>query len=480
MILNSRPVLRCFALSVCAALLACGPLSGKLGPDGAVTGSGSQLSDISGPRLDSLAQLTVEALRRRSYALAPGPAFELVSHSQNVKLGGRVSPFRGSYLAYVSDGLRIYARLLLPVSAMPVDGYPAAIFAHGWVGLADAAAYDFLENSDSASAEMVRRYLDAGVAVLIPGFRGHGTIAGRRAEGLEYVEMWDNASYIAPLFYAIDLVNLYTAVQTADPAVLLGAGARLDAGRISLSGHSQGADAALTAMAVIGDNPAFPHGLHAASLWSGCIAGRTQQALVYGPMADAPQSFLAGDGSWNGTAIGAAGEVNPDFVFGFPGEGIATPHVDDWTWQREIWIYDTVKESIGAKLDEMYERYESGALDLQDISWRLVRADDTLRVIHDPAIAAVLPELGGFRQHRHLDMPLNLHFSDRDYYSPPQWNLDLSGRIRAAGGAVEAYEYVGVNHSLRASEYEWLTPSPVQDAIPQAAERDIRLFLASD
>jgi len=445
-----------------------------------MTGSGSQLSYISGPRLDSLAQLTVEALRRRSYALGPGPAFELVSQRRNVKLGGRTSLFRDGYLAYVSDGLRIYARLLLPVSAMPVDGYPAAIFAHGWVGLAGAASYDFLESSDSASAEMVRRYLSAGVAVLIPGFRGHGIIAGSRADGFEYIEMWDNASYIAPLFYAIDLINLYAAMQTADPAALLGAGVRLDAGRVSLSGHSQGADAALTAMAVIGGNPAFPHGLHAASLWSGCIAGRTEQAIVYGPMADAPQSFLAGDGSWNGTAIGAAGQVNPDFIFGFPDEGIATPHVNDWTWQREVWIYDTVEESIGAKLDEMYERYESGARDLRDISWRLVRVDSALRVVHDPALAAVLPELGGFRQHRHLDMPVNMHFSDRDYYSPPQWNLDLSDRIRAAGGSAEAYEYVGVNHSLRASEHAWFTSFPVQDAIPQAAERDIRLFLASE
>ena len=475
-----RPVCRIFALPICVVLVSCTPSSSEIHPEVADSNSSANVQYLSGPRLDSLEQLTVEALRQRSYASLSEPAFELLSEGRNARLGGQASPFRGGYLAYRSDGLRVYARLLLPTGAMPGTGYPLAIFAHGWVGLAGAASFGFFENEDSASAEMARRYLNAGIAVLIPGFRGHGTVAGRQAEGIEYIETWDNSSYLSPLFYAIDVVNLYAATQAADPAALMPGEARIDTGRISLSGHSQGADAALTAMAIIGGNPAFPKGLHAASLWSGCIAGRTEQVRVYGPMADSPQSFLAGDGSWNGTAIGAAGETNPDFVFGFPGDGIETPHVEVWTWQRDIWIYETVEESLRAKLDEMYERYESGVRDLEDISYRLIRVDSELNLVHDPALMAVLPELGGFKQHRHLDMPVNLHYSDRDYYSLPEWNLDLARRIRDAGGQAEAYEYVGVNHSLRASEHEWFAPFPVEDAIQQVAERDIRLFLAYD
>lgn len=465
-----RTVCRFFSLSVCAVLLCCTPPSDEIRPNA--------LDARSGPRLDSLDQMTTGALRQRTYGSLGEAAFELLSAEENTSLGGQESLFRGGYLAYQSDGLRIYARLLLPAIAVPPAGYPTAILAHGWVGEPGASSYDFLETANSASAEMVRRYLEAGIAVVIPGFRGHGVVAGRQADGIEYIEAWDNASYLSPLFYAIDLVNLYAAMQTADPATLLLDEARIDSGRISLSGHSQGADAALTAMAIIGDNPAFPSGLHAASLWSGCIAGRTEQVLVYGPMADSPQSFLSGDGSWNGTAVGAAGEVNPDFVFGFPGDGIGTPHVEEWTWQRDNWIYRTVEESLRARLNEMYDRYESGVEELGDISYQLTRVDGELQLVHDLDLSTVLTELGGFRQHRHLDMPVNLHYSDRDYYSLPEWNLDLARRMRDAGGEAETYEYVGVNHSLRASEHEWFSPFQVEDAIPRVAERDIRLFLA--
>ena len=478
-----RPVYRIIALLVCVALVSCATLSGNIRTIAMDSNADSVVNpgDFSGPRLDSLEQLTTRALRRKSYGSSKEPLFELLSAEENARLGGRSTPFRGGYVAYRSDGLRIYARLLLPAAAMPAPGYPTAIFAHGWVGLAGAASYSFLENGDSASAEMVRRYLDAGIAVVIPGFRGHGVIAGRQAEGIEYIETWDNSSYLSPLFYAIDLVNLYEFMQATDPAALLsGGGARIDSGRISLSAHSQGADAALAAMAVIGNNPAFPEGLHAASLWSGCIAGRTEQALVYGPMADSPQSFLAGDGSWNGTAIGAAGEVNPDFVFGFPGDGIGTPDVEEWSWQRDVWIYQTVEESLRVKLSEMYDRYQSDVKDLEHISYQLSRVASELQLVHDPKLADVLPELGGFRQHRYLDMPVHLHYSDRDYYSLPEWNLDLARRIRDAGGMAETFEYPGVNHSLRASEHDWFAPFPVEHAIPEVAERDIRLFLATD
>ena len=469
---------RIFSLAFCAVLYSCTPSSDDIRADVANLDSKANLPVYSGPHLDSLEQMTVEALRQRNYGSSEEPVFELLSAGSSVALGGRESLFRGGILAYRSDDLRVYARLLLPAVTMPEAGFPAAILAHGWVGLQGAASYDFLESANSASAELVRHYLEAGIVVIIPGFRGHGTVAGRQAEGIEFIETWDNSSYLSPLFYAIDLVNLYAAMHAADPAALLAGSARIDPGKISLSGHSQGADAALTAMAVIGDNPAFPMGLHAASLWSGCIAGRSEQLLVYGPMAESPQSFLAGDGSWNGTATGTAGEVNPDFIFGFPGDGIATPDVDEWTWQQEVWTYRTVEESLRANLNEMYDRYESGVLALENISYQLTRVAGELQLAHDPKLTAVLAELGGFRQHRHLNMPVNLHYSDRDYYSLPEWNLDLARRIEDAGGEAETYEYVGVNHSLRASEYEWFAPFPVEDAIPRVAERDIRLFLS--
>jgi hypothetical protein len=51
-------------------------------------------------------------------------------------------PIRFS-VSFRYDGLRQYARVDVPLGAMPADGYPVVVFLHGWVGEQAAPAMDF-------------------------------------------------------------------------------------------------------------------------------------------------------------------------------------------------------------------------------------------------------------------------------------------------------------------------------------------------
>ncbi|MCP4398867.1 MAG: hypothetical protein GY801_16405 [bacterium] len=73
------------------------------------------------------------------------------------------------------------------------------------------------------------------------------------AEGLEYIEAYDNGSYLSPMLYAIDILNLLEGVASLgeiDWDVWRASGVKADTSRIFLTSHSQGGDAAATAMAV--------------------------------------------------------------------------------------------------------------------------------------------------------------------------------------------------------------------------------------
>ncbi len=80
--------------------------------------------------------------------------------------------------SYHSDGLRLYTRVDIPTSAMPSEGYPVLIFAHGWVGVDKAPSYNFSYPADSYYGDIIDYFVDAGFVVIFPGYRGHGTVDG--------------------------------------------------------------------------------------------------------------------------------------------------------------------------------------------------------------------------------------------------------------------------------------------------------------
>lgn len=235
---------------------------------GSASASASSNTDPPVVRLASLDSLSLRRLRERDFAAA----FEAVPGAAGVSADSTV--------AYRSDGLRVYARVVLPPEdqPQPAAGWPVLLWAHGYVGAGRVAAWGFDRDAGSLSNEVIRRYAQAGHVVVVPGFRGHGSVAGRPADGLEWVQAFDNGSYLSPILYAIDLLHALQALPSLGEAV---PGVAINTQRVSVAGYSQGGDVALTALAVA-SAPSRPQRLRAGVIWAGCFAGRLEQALHFG------------------------------------------------------------------------------------------------------------------------------------------------------------------------------------------------------
>ena len=186
---------------------------------------------------------------------------------------------------------------------------------------------------------------------------------------------------------------------------------------------------------------------------------------------------MAGDGTWNGTATGADGSINHNFVFGYPADWIATPHRDEWTWQKDVFATETVAGVYTTRLQKMYDAINGQVADIDDATYELGTTPTGKTVInHDPRVAAGLAAVDAFDMAEFLSEPVNLQHSDRDFYSLPEWNADLCARIRATGGECHDYEYRGNTHSLGVSEHRWFSSSDAVPGFRTAIERDIALL----
>jgi hypothetical protein len=386
-------------------------------------------------------------------------------------------------LRLISDNLRQYVRLDLPAAPTPPGGHPLVVFLHGWVGKDAAPEYALGARPGSMYRDLISRFTAAGFAVASPGFRGHGTVDSKPAEGLEFLHAWDTGSYLSPIFYARDVLNLLAALPSL-PTILADNAQTdtlptVDSSAVAMIAHSQGGDVLLTVLAVAGTNSRVATPISAASIWAGNIADRFTQAETFGPMGSSLQAFMAGDGNWTGTAVGRDGTVNRDFVFPWPPHWINTVDRSSagWGWQEDTWSTPTVELAIEQKYTEMYTTINRYVNNIDDAAFSITRdAASRLRVNHDPRVNAVIPGIGGFNQAQYLTQPLNLHFSDRDYYSLPDWNRSLAARIKLAGGQANAHEYSGNTHSLTVSEHPWYSPPGTTEGASIALERDATLF----
>jgi pimeloyl-ACP methyl ester carboxylesterase len=185
--------------------------------------------------IGSLTELSTESLRARSYDGA-------VTGVAEIDCPGRAAGAKSRMLSYSSDGLGLYARLELPAIPPPESGYPVVLFLHGWVGADAAPDYPFSCNEGGYYAHVINAWSDAGYAVLMPGYRGHGTVAGKPADGHDWMKTWDNGTYLSPVFYAVDALNLLAAAPGIEAlGIDAGAGAvKLDLSKVHTIGHSQG------------------------------------------------------------------------------------------------------------------------------------------------------------------------------------------------------------------------------------------------
>jgi dienelactone hydrolase len=381
----------------------------------AVASSGATVLPAS-PAISSLSTLAISSLRQRDYH---------ASFQFEERAG------RDTWASYRSDGLRVYARIVTPPPErkLPPQGWPVVIYAHGWVGEQGAPRYRFGVGSADSMATVLERFLQAGYAVVVPGFRGHGTVKGVQAEGIEWIRAYDNGSYLSPIFYAVDLLHALQALASIDKVL---PGLQVDAKRIYLTGHSQGSDAALTALAVA-SSPSLQVQFAAASLWASCFEGRIEQGRFYGAMEASADALK-----------------DPRFLH-------VMPH-----WWKPSMYTGTIEQGQQRRQQQMYDTVRRLVADQAD-------ANPQTRPL-DAAMAAI----DAFKHPQFIRAPLQLHFSDMDHYSPPAWNETLARAVNDAGGRAQALRHPGNTHSFRV-EPGWSTPGSVP-GIDLIGERSLALF----
>lgn len=399
------------------ALLALGALGALTGA--AVAGGCAQspgLANRPSPALDSLSRISLASLRQRGY-------------DARLQLEDRVGD--NAWLSYRSDSLKVYARVVVPppIRVRPAAGWPVIVHAHGWVGEQGAVAYRFGVGSADSMSGLLDRFVQAGYVVVVPGFRGHGTVRGMPAEGLEWIQTYDNGSYLSPIFYAVDLLHALQSLATLDQAV---PGLRVDPRRLYLTGHSQGGDVALTALAV-SSSPALPLQFAAASIWAGCFEGRIEQGRFYGAMEASADALK-----------------DPRFMPVMPSwwkPSMYTGSIEQGQLRRQQQMYDTVRRTVADQAD----------------------AHPQTRPL-DTAMAA----LDAIKHPQHVRAPLHLHCSDMDHYSPPAWNETLARGVQAAGGRARVHLHAGNSHSFQV-ESGW-SPAGARPGLATIATQCLELF----
>jgi len=387
----------------------------------------------------------------------------------------------GTYKSYMasfhSDGLRQYARLTVPDNPPPETGYPFILFLHGYIGKEKAPDYSIgCRPENLYYSELTDAFARAGFAVLSPGYRGHSTVNGRPAEGLNYLEAFDQGAGVSTQFYAIDALNFAAGLTEVNGAAFREQSFDFDMSRYFLLGHSQGGDAGLTFLAAIGEG-AHDHLRPAQSaLWSGTFLPRLRALEEMMPVALTPQAFLSGDGTWTGTALGKDGRSNPHFIFGFPPDWIETPNPSEWSWQKETWSEDSVASAVETEAGKMYQELRDHVTDLADIKLEITNENDDFEIIHDPKIEQQFSKIGGYSFAPFLTEAVELHVPDKDHYSQVNWNQDLCDRINGAGGACRLVIYPDNNHSLRASPHKWFSPKATPDGYPVMVESLVSKF----
>ncbi len=172
--------------------------------------------------------LTIEFLRSRQYEGSEIVIEETLSSEDTYN----------RYIAsYYSDGLKIYALLLVPTSEKPKDGFPVIILNHGYI-------IPEKYTPEGNYTAYFDAFAKAGYIVFKPSYRGHG-----KSEG------FPTSAYFAP-DYVIDDLNAISSIKKYPDA---------DPEKIGVWGHSMGGNITLKG-AVIDED------IKAVSIWAGVVA----------------------------------------------------------------------------------------------------------------------------------------------------------------------------------------------------------------
>ena len=418
------------------------------------------------PAIPDLSVLSIPHLRKRQY----GSKF-----LEPIAVSNNSSGYSSFMLSYQSDGLTNYVRVDIPQKPSPLSGYPVLIYSHGWVGIDNAPSFNFFLEQKGSQAKYIDILAKQGFVVVTPGWRGHGTVNGVPAQGIEFMQRWDNASYISPIFYAIDMLNALDSLNSLTSIEFGPESLNIDLNKIVLSGHSQGGDSALVMLAIAGEQSSVNNNIASASIFSGCFLPRLVQGGLYGAMATSPEAFMSGDGTWTKSAIGKNGEINPNFQFPYPPDWIDTVDSSEWSWQKKTWSVSSVKQAFINKYDQMYEVLKTNKLTTRNYTLATETTGKVL-VEHPTLIKDAYFKMDAINYPQFLSEALALHFSDRDYYSPPIWNQYLADSLSAMNSKVSVLEYKGNTHSLNISRHEWFSEKYGDAGIDKMIAHDLTWF----
>jgi dipeptidyl aminopeptidase/acylaminoacyl peptidase len=207
--------------------------------------------------------LSISSLRTRSYEGSDFVVEQMLEPGIN---------YSRAIVSYLSDGLKIYALLTVPLSPKPPTGYPVIIFNHGYI-----------PPDEYRTTERYVAYVDAfarsDYIVVKPDYRGHGFSEGE-----------PESAYGSP-GYVIDVLNALASARRYPEA---------DPNRIGMWGHSMGGYITIRAMVA-------EQGIRAGVIWAGVVASYPEMF----------QSWFRGGSrrSWLSDAVTQFGTVesNPGF-----------------------------------------------------------------------------------------------------------------------------------------------------------------------
>lgn len=193
----------------------------------------------------------IESLRKRDYK------------PSEITIEGTLSnngSYTGYQISYLSDGLKIYGRMNVPVDNGP---FPVIILNHGYFNTSSFTSGD---GTQTMSDILARN----GYITLASNYRGFGKSEndgqGSRGHRPEY---------------AIDVLNLIASVNTLDKA---------DSGKIGMWGHSMGGEVALRSVEATDE-------IKALVLWAPTSARVSDNAGFYGGRRNQPQTNPYSDGT---------------------------------------------------------------------------------------------------------------------------------------------------------------------------------------
>ena len=178
----------------------------------------------------------IESLRSRDYKPSPITIESTVSNN---------GVYTGYLISYISDGLKIYGRMNVPVGQGP---FPVIILNHGYFNQSSFASGD----GTQTMADILARN---GYLTLASDYRGFG-----KSENDSQGSRGHNPNY------AIEILNLIASVASLDKA---------DANRIGMWGHSMGGEVSIRT-AEVSDK------VKAIVLWAPTSTNTSENAAFYG------------------------------------------------------------------------------------------------------------------------------------------------------------------------------------------------------